>query len=167
MAKGLKLSQKVLGANFYVCRSYEEKLTGGLFAPILNSVKILFFVWKKRKTQKFRKEGVFAGLFLLKLSFSGLGSRHLKKDSGIRKEVCLKPYQSFFSSFSHSVSYYKSFLDLFFQIFKQKKTIFKFCSYFYDFQRKGACISEFVSRFWTINLTKIKKLRWEARAALF
>ena len=121
MAKGLKLSQKVLGANSYVCRSYEEKLTGGLFAPILNSVKILFFVWKKRKTQKFRKEGVFAGLFLLKLSFSGLGSRHLKKDSGIRKEVCLKPYQSFFSSFSHSVSYYKSFLDLFFQIFKQKK----------------------------------------------
>ena len=64
---------------------------------------------------------MLAGLFLLKLSFSGLGSRHLKKDSGIRKEVCLKPYQSFFSSFSHSVSYYKSFLDLFFQIFKQKK----------------------------------------------
>ena len=33
-------SLKVLGANFYVCRSYREKTgRGGLFDPILNRVK--------------------------------------------------------------------------------------------------------------------------------
>ena len=48
-----------------------------------------------------------------------LGISHcVAKGLKLSQKVCLKPYQSFFSSFSHSVSYYKSFLDLFFQIFK-------------------------------------------------
>ena len=36
-------SQKVLGDNSYVCRSYRGKVSkGGLFAPILNRVNIIY-----------------------------------------------------------------------------------------------------------------------------
>ena len=48
VAKGLKL--KVLGANFYVCRSYREKLVGDVFAPtILNRVNIFNFNFYNEK----------------------------------------------------------------------------------------------------------------------
>ena len=33
-------SQKVLGSNSYVCRSYMGKLVGGFLQPILNMVKV-------------------------------------------------------------------------------------------------------------------------------